>query len=64
VEDAEDFERCLTYKYNEMQFIWEKYEICEELDELEAHALRCSARIAATNATTTTKSSNSDIKFV
>lgn len=46
VEDAGDFERCLTYKYEETHFFWTKHKQGMELGETEAHELRRSARIA------------------
>jgi hypothetical protein len=47
VEDAADFQRCLTYKYEETQFCWKKHVRGAELNDAEAHALRRSARLAA-----------------
>jgi hypothetical protein len=47
VEDAADFQRCLTYKYEETQFCWKKCVPGAELNDFEAHFLRRSARVAA-----------------
>lgn len=47
VEDAEDFKRCLTYKYQETQFVWTKHARGAEVTEEEAHNLRRSARLQA-----------------
>jgi len=47
VEDAEDFQRCLTYKYNETKFLWTQRDRGAELTEEEAHYLRKSARVQA-----------------
>jgi hypothetical protein len=47
VEDAADFQRCLTYKYEETLFCWKKHTRGAELTETEAHVLRRSARVAA-----------------
>lgn len=47
VEDAEDFERCLTHKYNETKFMWTKRGRGELVTEEEAHELRRSARVKA-----------------
>jgi hypothetical protein len=56
VQDAVDFERCLTYKYNETKFMWTKRVRGELVTEAEAHNLRRSARIQA-NKETLTKAS-------
>lgn len=45
VEDAEDFERCLTYKYTETQLVWKKKSIGAKVTEVEAHNLRRSVRL-------------------
>lgn len=47
VEDAEDFQRCLTYKYQETKFLWTERERGEEVTPEEAHNLRRSARLQA-----------------
>lgn len=47
VEDAEDFRRCLTHKYNETKFMWTKYPRGAEVTEEEAHQLQRSARVEA-----------------
>jgi len=47
VEDAEDFRRCLTHKYNETKFMWTKHARGAEVTEEEAHNLRRSARVQA-----------------
>jgi hypothetical protein len=47
VQDAEDFERCLTYKYRETKFMWTKKNHGELVTEEEAHNLRRSARLQA-----------------
>jgi hypothetical protein len=47
VEDAVDFERCLTHKYNETKFMWTKHSRGELVTEEEAHNLRSSARVQA-----------------
>lgn len=46
VQDPADFERCLTYKYDETHEIWKKKRRGEEVSEVEASLLRRSARIA------------------
>jgi hypothetical protein len=47
VENAEDFERCLTHKYRETKFMWTKKNYGELVTEEEAHNLRRSARLQA-----------------
>lgn len=47
VEDPVDFERCLTYKFNETQFLWTKKHYGEPVTREEAHNLRKSARLEA-----------------
>lgn len=47
VEDANDFERCLTHKYNETKFMWTKRGRGELVTQEEAHDLRRSARVQA-----------------
>jgi hypothetical protein len=47
VEDPKDFERCLTYKYNETKFIWTKKAFGTPVTEQEAHILRRSSRLEA-----------------
>lgn len=47
VEDPKDFERCLTYKYNETKFIWTKKAFGTPVTEQEAHTLRRSSRLEA-----------------
>lgn len=46
VQDPVDFERCLTYKYEETHEIWKRKRRGEEVTEVEASLLRRSARIA------------------
>jgi hypothetical protein len=46
VVDAADFQRCLTYKYQETKFYWSEHECGAELNNVEAHELRRSARLA------------------
>jgi hypothetical protein len=47
VQDAEEFRRCLTHKYDETKLIWTKYPGGTEVTEEEAHKLRRSARLVA-----------------
>lgn len=50
VVDAADFQRCLTFKYQETQFYWSKHERGAVLNDVEAHELRRSGRAAAIEA--------------
>lgn len=58
VEDAEDFRRCLTYKYNETKFMWTKHARGAVVTEQEAHNLRRSARVQANKQALVEKMSN------
>jgi hypothetical protein len=50
VEDPNEFERCLTYKYSETKIIWSKKEYGTPVTEQEAHILRRSSRLGAKQA--------------
>lgn len=61
VEDAEDFCRCLTHKYNETKFMWTKYSRGAEVTEEDAHKLRRSARVEANKKALTQKMAKTSV---
>jgi hypothetical protein len=44
VEYPEEFQYCLTFKYNETKAVWKKKRMGETMDALEAHTLRVETR--------------------
>jgi len=62
VEDADEFERFLTFKYNETKFIWTKKAYGTVVQKEEAHELRKSARLEALNRLDEKKASVSNKK--